>query len=169
VHKTGVLIFAGALGVLAGCSATGHLSTTGGGTSPGVAPGSTTTPVQIADLVVTDQVRAQLVATGAALNGIPASEYTGLRPGETYYGYDPATKTYWAGAGLVPSPSSMRAQVAAQDDGAYVLFERPDAGTWKAYDVGLAGMAGSPCPVAVPAGILRLWGWHPGSCQPPTL
>jgi hypothetical protein len=120
--------------------------------------------------VVTAAVRSQLVAAGAALNNLPASDYTGLRPGETYYAYDAATRTYWAGAALSPSPSSTPAQVAAQDDGAYLLFEQPQGGSWKASDVGLAGTPeGTACPVAVPAGILSLWGWNPGSCRPSTI
>jgi len=110
------------------------------------------------------------VAAGAALNSLPASDYTGLRPGETYYAYDATTATYWAGAGLVPSASSTPAQVATQDDGAYLLFDRLPGGTWKAYDVGLAGTPeGSACPATVPVAILRLWGWPSGSCRPTTI
>ncbi len=131
--------------------------------------GSTLVATSASNLVVTDQVREQLVAAGAQLNDLPGSDYTGLRPGETYYGYDPATKTYWAGAGLLPSPSSTPAQVSTQDDGAYLLFERPPGGSWIAHDVGLAGVEGATCPVQVPAQILRLWGWSSGSCRPPTI
>ena len=57
-----------------------------------------------------------------------------------------------------------------QDDGAYLLFERPQGGAWKAYDVGLAGTPdGTACPVAVPSAILQLWSWGPGTCRPSTL
>ena len=134
--------------------------------SPG-AP--TTTPTGARNLVVTDAIRSQLVTAGAQLNSLPASDYTGLRAGETYYAYDPATQTYWAGAGLDPSPSSTQAQIAAQDDGAYLLFERAATGAWKAYDVGLAGTSGTTCPVQVPDSVLGLWGWAPGSCRPSTI
>jgi len=131
-------------------------------------PNTTTTPTS--NLVVTDEIRSQLVAAGAALNSLPPSAYTGLVPDETYYAYDAATATYWAGAGLVPSSSSTRAQVSVQDDGAYLLFERPSGGTWKASDVGLAGTAdGTACTVTVPAAILTLWNWAPGSCRPTTI
>ena len=68
-------------------------------------PGSTTTPA-VRNLVVDDTLRAQLLQAGAAMNSLPASAYTGLVPGTTYYAYDSLTGTYWAGAGLVPSPSS---------------------------------------------------------------
>jgi hypothetical protein len=131
---------------------------------------STTGAPSTSNLVVTDATRAALETAGAALNSLPASAYTGLRPGETYYAYDSATGTYWAGAGLIPSPSSTPAQVSTQDDGAYLLFDRPQGGPWKAYAVGLAGTAdGTACPVMVPDPILALWGWPAGSCRPATI
>ena len=40
------------------------------------------TPV---NLPMTDDVRAELVQAGAVLTGRPASEFSGLRPGKTYY------------------------------------------------------------------------------------
>jgi hypothetical protein len=158
---------------LAGCSSAGtsaHGSTTSAPTSTPGGPTTATTGPTTSNLVVTDSVRSELVAAGAALNSLPASAYTGLRPGETYYAFDAATQTYWASAGLVPSPSSTRAQISVQDDGAYLLFDRPQGGSWKGYDVGLAGTPeGSACPVAVPAAILSLWNWPPGSCRPDTI
>jgi hypothetical protein len=150
-------------------------SSTAGSTAPTratttTASFSTTAPVGVRNLVVTDQLRAELVAAGAALDNLPASDYVGLRPGETYYAYDASTSTYWAGAGLDPSPSSTPAEVAAQDDGAYQLFERQDGGGWKAYAVGLAGTPeGSSCPIAVPPAVLQVWNWPAGSCRPLTI
>jgi len=72
--------------------------------------------------VVTAEIKSQLLQAGAALNSLPASAFTGLMSGLTYYAYDSATATYWAGAKLVPSSSSLRAQVSVQDNGSYVLF-----------------------------------------------
>ena len=119
------------------------------------------------NLLVTQDVRGQLVQAGAALNGLTASDYDGLLPGMTYYAYDPMTATYWAGAALWPSPASTQAQVSGQDDGSYLLFERPANGTWTARPVGLTGTSdGPPCPVAVPSAILALWNWEPGTCRP---
>jgi len=172
-------VVVGALG-LAACSTgpTGHAAqtpTTTGPTSATTLPATTqptptTTQPTTSDLVVTDEIRSELVAAGAALNSLPASAYTGLRPGETYYAYDTATQTYWAGAGLLPSSSSTQAQVSTQDDGAYLLFTRTATGAWKAYDVGLAGTAdGSPCSITVPSAILQLWNWSAGSCRPSTI
>jgi hypothetical protein len=130
----------------------------------------TTVPVTpapgVENLAVSDDLRAQLVAAGAALNGLSSSDYLGLEPGMTYYAYDSATQTYWAAGGLDPSPSSMQAQVSAQDDGGYLLFTEPNGGSWTAEDDGLGGVAGTPCP-AIPASVLAVWGWPAGSCRPP--
>jgi hypothetical protein len=100
------------------------------------------------------------------MNGLPASAYTGLVAGKTYYAFDPVTGTYWAGAALVPSNSSIRAQVSVQDDGSYILFSRQGGAAWKAQPVGLAGIAGTKCPTSVPPSILAVWNWAPGSCRP---
>jgi len=108
------------------------------------------------------------VAAGAAMNSLPASAYTGLQPARTYYAYDAVTATYWAAAGLVPSPSSQQAQVSVQDDGAYVLFDRPTGGTWQARPIGLVGVPGNTsCPADLPATVVALWNWAPGTCHPP--
>ncbi|HWD08014.1 MAG TPA: hypothetical protein VHA57_02860 [Actinomycetota bacterium] len=118
------------------------------------------------NLIVTDALRAQLLAAGAALHGLPTSDYTGLVAGQTYYAFDPATGTYWAGAALSPSASSYQAQVSAQDDGSYLLFEKQSGGTWTAKSDGLTGIPGSTCPLPVPAAVLALWHWTSGTCRP---
>lgn len=61
------------------------------------APAHADSPV---NLTVTDDVRDQLVQAGSVLTGRPASEFTGLRPGKTYYAYQPSSvnPTYWAAA-----------------------------------------------------------------------
>jgi hypothetical protein len=167
-------VVVGALG-LAACSTgpTGHAAGSATTTTPApttTQPAPTTTQPTTSNLVVTDQIRSELVAAGATLNSLPASAYTGLRPGETYYAYDATTQTYWAGAGLLPSSSSTPAQVSTQDDGAYLLFTRTATGAWKAYDVGLAGTPdGTPCSITVPSAILALWNWPAGSCRPSTI
>ena len=131
------------------------------------APGSTTLAPQ--NLVMTATVRSELIAVVAASGNLPPSAFTGLVPGESFYAYDPVTRVYWAGAGLVPSPASLQAEVIVQDDGSYLLFDRPAGGSWKAHDVGLAGIAGTRCPVQPPASILSLWDWAPGTCRPRAL
>ena len=119
------------------------------------------------NLVVTPAVRASLLATGAASHRLPVKDYVGLTKGETYYAYDGANKTYYAGAGLDPSPSSMAAQVGAQDDGAYYLFTRAaGASKWKIYDDGLGGADGAKCPITLPSAVRAVWGWTL-KCSPP--
>jgi len=131
-----------------------------------VADTATTAPGTVQNLPVTAAVRQSLVAAGAASHQLTPADYAGLRAGETYYGYDPSTSTYWAAAALDPSPSSTPAQVASQDDGSYLLFEMPAGGSWTVYDDGLAGVSGTKCPVTVPPALVTAWGWAPGTCAP---
>ncbi len=166
--------------VIAGCSSpsssgqsSSTTSTSASSTTASTRPASTTTTTRTAETAnvpVTDQIRSQLVAAGAALNKIPVSEYTGLAPGLTYYAFDASSNTYWAGARLVPAPSSdpanpTRAQVASQDEGSYYIFTQPKGGGWTVYAAGNVGPS-TPCPVAVPASVLAVWGWPSGSCRP---
>ena len=137
-----------------------------GGSGSSAPSGSSTTAATVRNLAVSDAVRAQLLAAGAALHRLPATDYTGLVHGETYYAYDPATKTYWAGAGLVASRRSMRAQVGNQDDGAYLDFEKKPGGSWAAYDAGIPGSSNYRCAVAIPAAVVSAWGWAAGTCHP---
>lgn len=123
-------------------------------------------PTGAENLVLTGTIRAQLVAAAAKLNGLPASAYLGLVQGESYYGFDPATNTNWAGAALKPSPSSLRAQVSVQDDGGYYIFEEPAGGSWTASAEGMAGIGGSTCSVHIPPALVALWHWTAGACHP---
>jgi len=123
---------------------------------------STTTPTsanQVRNLTVTPAVRAALLAAGAASHGLSVADYTGLAAGQTFYAYDPATGKYWAGARLVPSSSSTPAQVANQDDGAYLLFTMVPGAKWVVYNDGLGGLAGAHCSIVVPPGVRTVWGW----------
>jgi hypothetical protein len=172
-----VVVLIGSALAIAGCSSpptSGTSSTTSGpfrtttatsGTSPNPVPTS-----HAVDVPVTNQIRQQLVAAGAALNSIPASEYTGLAPGLTYYAFDRATATYWAGARLVPASSAdpsnpTQAQISSQDAGSYYLFKQPQGGVWTAYAAGNVG-PDAPCPLTVPADVLSVWGWPNGACRP---
>src|SRR5262249_18466326 len=125
-----------------------------------------TTTAAIRNLVVSSAVRAQLLAAGAALHQLPVKDYTGLAKGETYYAYDPSTNTYWAGAGLVASPKSMKAQVGNQDDGAYLDFEKPPGSSWRASDAGTPGSSNYTCAVTTPSGVVSAWDWAAGTCHP---
>ncbi|HME75347.1 MAG TPA: hypothetical protein VKI00_06700 [Mycobacterium sp.] len=121
------------------------------------------------NLPVTDDVRGQLLQRGATLTGHPASEYTGLDPGKTYYAYDPNSDTYWAAAAL-SGPKTFDAGVMLQDANSYMMFrESGQGGTWVPFRVGYGPGALMPpdgdCPLA-PA-IHDLWQWMPGICKPP--
>jgi hypothetical protein len=127
-------------------------------------PGPSTASAE--NLPLADATRAQLTAAAARLNGLPASAYLGLVKGESYYGFEPATNTYWAGGALDPSPSSQRAQVSVQDDGGYYIFREPAGGPWTASAEGLAGIAGTTCSVHIPLALVALWHWPAGACHP---
>jgi len=121
------------------------------------------------NLPLTNAVRAQLVAAGAAYHGLAASDFTGLFPGTAYYALDVTTSTYWAGASLVPNPKSYEAGVVVQDDGGYLIFHRPANGAWKAVQDGglITAAACAHAHVSVPAAVLVVWHWAPGTCTPP--
>jgi len=110
-----------------------------------------------------------LLDAGAKYHSLPSSDYVGLDVGRTYYAFDPATNTYYAAAGLNPSPTSLPAQVGTQDDGAYNLFTKvASSTTWTVYSDGLGAVQGTKCPVALPASVLAAWGWKANSCYPPS-
>lgn len=136
--------------------------TTSGSTQGATTPSTTKTQ----NLVVTNKIRGQLLAAGAALHQLPVSDYTGLRKGETYYAFDPATNEHWAGAALVASQSSVKAQVGDQDDGAYLVFRESAGGAWKAWDAGIPGSSNYTCAANVPASVLAVWNWAAGTCHP---
>lgn len=119
-------------------------------------------------------MRQSLVAARAAQLGIAPSTFNGLAPGSTYYAFDGPTNTYWAAAAMdVPTGNApvgsdlYKAQVASQDDGAYLLFSQPaGSSTWTVYQDGAVG-PNTPCAVTVPASVVAVWGWPAGSCRAP--
>jgi hypothetical protein len=124
------------------------------------------------DLFFTSAVRASLVEAGASHYGLPASDFVGLASGpgyyDPYYAYDRTTSTYWAAASLVPNPGSVQAGVVVQDDGAYLIFERAKNGPWAAHDVGYTDTVGTCAAyhVSIPAAVVAVWHWVPGTCHP---
>jgi hypothetical protein len=125
------------------------------------------------NLLLTSAVRSALVAAGASHYGLPASDFVGLGAAPNsypaYYAYDKSTSTYWAAASLVPKHSSYAAQVAVQDDGAYLIFHRTPPGAWQAHDVGYTDTVGTCAAyhVSIPAPVVAVWLWAPGTCHPP--
>jgi predicted lipoprotein with Yx(FWY)xxD motif len=148
---------------LASVALVGALSVLGASVSASGAPGVAK------NLIVTSAVRTSLLDAGAAYHLLPVKDYVGLAKGMTYYALDVTTKTYYAAAGLDPSPKSLQAQVGAQDDGGYNLFVRAQgAKKWKIYDDGLGGAEGAKCPITIPPAVLKVWDWRL-RCAPPQL
>jgi hypothetical protein len=139
-------------------------------TSSGSSSTSSGSSALAMNIQVTDALRTQLVAAAAGLNSIPVAEFTGLAPGLTYYALDKETNIHWAGARLVPAPSSnpsspTQAQISSQDAGSYYIFQQPMGGQWIAYAAGNTGQ-GTPCPTTLPPAVLAVWGWPAGGCRP---
>lgn len=172
IHLT-LLVLGAALG-LAACGGSSGSSTStvtvtttvsAPNTSTPATSGSTKASTGAQNLVATAAIKTQLLDAGAALHKLPASDYTGLRKGDTYYAYDGATKTYWAGTQLVASKNSQQAQIGDQDDGAYIVFRRSGGGAWQGTETGASNTASS-CAIKVPAGVIAVWNWAPGACHP---
>lgn len=125
------------------------------------------------DLPLVPSVSAALVAAAAASHGLPASAFLGVAPANqpfaAYYGYDVATSTYWAAASLIPNPKSYEAEVVVQDDGAYLIFHRAANGPWKVQNAGYTDVVGDCAAyhIDIPAPIVAVWHWVPGTCHPP--
>jgi len=144
-------------------------STSAPPTTTTTTPTTTSTTALTRNLVVTPAIRQSLLDAAAKYHSLPSSDYVGLVAHKTYYAFDPSTNTYYAAAGLSPSPTSTPAQVGTQDDGAYNLFTRVSGvATWTVYNDGLGGVQGAKCPVAIPAAVLSVWNWKANSCYPPS-
>ena len=122
------------------------------------------------NLPLTDEVSAQLVAAGAVLTGRPPSEFTGLRPGKSYYAEYPDSGVQWAAAALQADPASFEAGVNLQDQNSYMVFSRsgvPGA-TWIPHAIGFGPIPAGKAPCPVPAAVRDVWQWPAGNCYPPS-
>lgn len=122
------------------------------------------------NLTVTDDVRVQLIEAGATLTGRPASEFSGLAPGRTYYAFVPSETNpmYWAAAALY-GPRSEAAAINLQDQNSYMFFRRsadPDA-TWVPIAAGFGPIPAGVQPCPIPQTVRDLWEWPSGKCYPP--
>lgn len=148
-----------------------------GATSPSPSASASATTVKTAapsprasaeDLTLTPALRRTLLDVGAKYHTLKPSDYLGLQAGTAYYALDIPSKTYYAAAGLDPSPHSLKAQVSSQDDGGYILFVRhASSKRWRAYNDGLGMEHGVKCPIVIPSAVLSVWGWAAKSCYPP--
>ena len=119
-------------------------------------------------LPVTDGLRDQLLQAGALLTQHPATDYTGLAPGTTFYAYDPILDTYWAAATLA-GPKNDDAAIMLQDANSYMAFRKAGQdGAWVPMAVGFGPSATMPpegnCPL--PPAIHDLWRLMPDFCHP---
>jgi hypothetical protein len=162
----GALLAAAACGSSTGTS-TGAATRTTTVTVTTTRTSGATTPASTRNLPVSDALRQQLLRAGARATALPAGDFAGLVPGRTYYAYDPASSTYWAGAQLIPAADSAAGKAAVVNEGAYWLFAKSDGVPWHAFRVGMTGARGEECPVNVPAGVLAVWGWRAGTCKAP--
>jgi hypothetical protein len=122
----------------------------------------------VENLTLTDDVRAELIQAGATLTGFPASEFTGLEPGVSYYGYDAQSDTYWASAAL-SGPKSDDAAIMLQDQNSYMMFHKsgdPEA-TWVPIAAGFGPIPAGQEPCPIPQSIRDVWQWPTAKCYPP--
>jgi hypothetical protein len=124
-----------------------------------------TSPV---NLPLTDDVRAELVQAGAVLTGSPAPDFTGLRPGKSYYAYVADQDMYYAAAKLDGAKTELAA-INLQDQNSYMMFHKnggPGA-TWVPTAAGFGPIPAGEAPCPIPQSVRDLWQWPTGKCYPP--
>jgi hypothetical protein len=165
-----------AAGLLLSACGTGSPSTTttsSSSTSTSSTTTSTTTTIPLAsaeNLFISHRTLVAIIGAFAAYKHIPLSDIAGAEPGTIYYGYVPATSTYWARVSFVPaSTAPLAVQVSFQDGGGDVIFSLRPGHAWTAViSVGVpfcSGLLHAP----VPSSILAVWQLcQPGSTRPST-
>lgn len=119
---------------------------------------------------VTDAVAAELVESGAVLTGRPASEFSGLREGETYLAVLPETGDQYAVAKLNAKPEFFEAAVMLQDQNSRMSFYKSGkpGSTWIPKAIGFGPIPAGQAPCPIPQSVRDVWGWPEGKCYPPT-
>jgi hypothetical protein len=124
--------------------------------------GPSTTPSAIArtrsaaaqNLRIPDSVRVELLTAFVAAKKAQPSEITGPVPGSVYYGYLPATDTYWAVADFSLSPTaSQQTQINFQDGGSRGIFHHRAGQPWLV----TIGDIPWPCPGDLPDAMRSVW------------
>ncbi len=112
--------------------------------------------------MASSSVKAALLTAFAAEKGLPTGEVSGPLPGTLYYGIVSATGTYWAFAHFgLTSSAPFQAQVDMQDGGNIGVFSRHGEQAWTAR----VGGEPFPCPGALPADLMAVWGiTSPSAC-----
>jgi Protein of unknown function (DUF4232) len=150
----GALVAAGLL--LSACGLGG--TTASSSTTTSTSATTTLPPAGAENLFISAGTIAELVATFDAYEHFAPSDVAGTSPGSIYYGYVPATRTYWARAEFLPSATApLAVDVAMQDGGRDVIFARAPGQPWRAiFAVGepfCTGLLHDP----VPKSILSIW------------
>jgi hypothetical protein len=120
----------------------------------GSSPSRTTGTAAAQNLPIPNDVRSQLLSAFVAAKKVQASEIAGPTPGSVYYGYLPATDTYWAVADFSLSPTaSQQTQINFQDGGSRGMFHRRAGEAWQV----TIGEIPWPCPGDLPDAMLSVW------------
>jgi len=117
-------------------SASAAAAATGTASAPAATSSATSSATPAAsgavhNLLVSADVRGELLADYAAYRKIPASDVRGV-PGSVYYAYQPSAGTYWAMASYEPtSGDSLSVEVGFQDGGGDGFYKRTGNGPWQ--------------------------------------
>lgn len=117
---------------------------------------------------LTDAVAAELVEAGAVLTGRPASEFSGLREGESYLAVQPQSGDQWAVAKLNAKPEFFDAAVMLQDQNSRMSFFKSGkpGSTWIPEAIGFGPIPAGESPCPIPQAVRDVWGWPQGKCYP---
>lgn len=158
--------------VMASCSSGGSTTPTtasgSGATSSIASSSSTSTTVSsssstnpgVQNLPVSNTVKNQLASAYVAFHKYKATDVIGTAPDSVYYAYDPASGTYWAMSGFVPSEeASYQVHVSMQDAGAFGWFSQKSGGNWHAHNGSFPPWCHAD--QFFPSGVLAVWSISP--------
>jgi len=166
-------------GLLLSACGTGSPSTTSTSSSSSTSttststtsPSTSTTTIPIAaaeNLFISQRTLAAITDVFAAYKHIPLADVAGPVPDTIYYGYVPATNTYWARVYFEPAPTApLAVGVSFQDGGGDVIFVLRPGHAWSAVTTVGVPFCSSLLHDPLPASILAVWQLcQPGSTTP---
>lgn len=117
---------------------------------------------------ITDEIATQLVEAGAVLTSRPASEFGGLREGETYLAMVPETGDQYASAKLFAKDNQMEAAIMLQDQNSRMSFYKSGkpGSAWIPEAIGFGPIPAGQAPCPIPQSVRDVWGWPQGKCYP---